>query len=427
MSSSACVPLIDPVCLVGGTITNGVLSALASGIRDGVKWIVTGSADWWVRIPSPSLAADPAVTQLQHWLLPITTAVAVLSMIIAGGKMTLTRKASPLADVGSGLLIVAATTAIGTLLPTLLLRAGDAWSSWVLNAATGGQFAARLNALMQLPGSPAAIVVVLGTVAIILGAVQAILMLIRQASLIVLAGVLPLAAAGTLNSATRAWFRKTTSWMLALIFYKPAAAAVYATAFTLIGDGNSVQAVLMGFAMMVLSLVALPVLMKFFTWTTGAVAESARGGGFLQTAMGGVIAVGALRAYSGAGGPSAADQARLVAGQLGPAAAPSGAAPPGGQATVSAAAQPPPAQGAGPAGAAPAPGPGPGASGTSATATSATAAAGAAGAGTAGASAAGVAAGPAGAAATGLAAGARNAAETAAGAMRPPAEEDDPW
>ena len=74
-------------------------------------------------------------------------------------------------------------------------------------------------------------VIVLGILAIILSAVQAVLMLFRQAALVVLAGVLPLAAAGTLAPATRPWFTRTTGWMLALICYKPAAAAVYATCF----------------------------------------------------------------------------------------------------------------------------------------------------------------------------------------------------
>ena len=118
-------------------------------------------------------------------------------------------------------------------------------------------------------------VLVLGLIAILISAAQAILMLFRQASLVILAGVLPLAAAGTLTPATRTWFKKVTGWMLAIIFYKPAAAAVYAAAFTLIGTGKGAGTVLMGFAMVGLSLLALPVLMRLFTWTTGQVTESA--------------------------------------------------------------------------------------------------------------------------------------------------------
>ena len=175
-------------------------------------------------------------------------------MIVAGGKMALTRKANPLIDAGSGLVTIAATSAVGVLLPTLLLQAGDAWSNWVLNASTGGQFGARLTSLLSMTGLAApAVVVVLGIVAIIISALQAMLMLFRQGALVVLAGTLPLAAAGTLTPATRPWFQKVTGWMLALIFYKPAAAAVYAAAFTMIGTGKDVRTILTGFAMVLMS------------------------------------------------------------------------------------------------------------------------------------------------------------------------------
>jgi len=144
-------------------------------------------------------------------------------------------------------------------------------------------------------------------------------MLFRQGALVVLAGTLPLAAAGTLTPATRPWFKKVTGWMMALIFYKPCAAAVYAAAFTMAGTGKNLTTILAGLAMIALSLVALPALMRFFTWTTGQV-ENSSGGGFMQTALSSVTAIGAMRGYSGgAGGAGAADQARRQAQQLGPA------------------------------------------------------------------------------------------------------------
>ena len=336
----SCPVLINPACLVGnvigaaagaaaGTVASDALSGIASAIQSGVSWIVTSSITWWVKVPSPDLAGQPAVSRLQQWMLPLAAAVAVLGLIIAGGKMALTRKANPLIDVGSGLVIIAATSAVGVLLPSLLLQAGDAWSDWVLNASAGGQFASRLTTLLSLTGAAPAVVVVLGVIAILISAVQAILMLFRQASLVILAGVLPLAAAGTLTPATRTWFKKITGWELALIFYKPAAAAVYAAAFTMAGTGTGVRSTLMGFAMVALSLLALPVLIRLFTWTTGTISESAAGSGFLQTALSGTVALGALRGSFG--GSGAAGQARLISDRLGPAdsGGPSGAQAPG--------------------------------------------------------------------------------------------------
>ena len=431
----SCPVLLDPACVVGkvvgsvigaaaGTAADDALSGIAGAIQSGVSWIVTSSIDWWVQLPSPDLAAEPAVGRLQQWTLPIAVAVAVAGLIIAGARMALSRKANPLIDAGSGLFTIAATSAVGVLLPTLLLKAGDAWSTWILNASAGGQFAARLTGVLTLGGAAPAVVVVLGIVAIVISAIQAVLMLFRQGALVILAGMMPLAAAGTLTPGTRSWFKRVAGWELALIFYKPVAALVYATAFTLIGTGKSVQVILTGFAMVVMSLLALPVLMRFFSWTTGQVADSAAGGGFLQTALSGAVAVGALRGSSGgSGGSGAAEQARLVSAQLGPSGGPGGAQAPGAGVLQSAAppgpgtAAPDAGASAMPAGASAASA-GAGAASRTAAGASGAAAGGAAGAGAAGASAA--AGGPAGVAAAGLAAGARSAGRKATEAMQPP-------
>jgi hypothetical protein len=421
----SCPVLINPTCLVGnvigaaagaaaGTVANDALSAIASAIQSGVSWIVTNSITWWVKVPSPDLAGQPAVSRLQQWMLPLAAAVAVLGLIIAGAKMALTRKANPLIDVGSGLVIIAATSAVGVLLPSLLLQAGDAWSDWVLNAAAGGQFASRLNTLLSLTGAAPAVVIVLGLIAILISAAQAILMLFRQASLVILAGVLPLAAAGTLTPATRTWFKKITGWELALIFYKPAAAAVYAAAFNMAGTGTGARSTLMGFAMIALSLLALPVLMRLFTWTTGTISESAAGSGFLQTALSGTVALGALRgSFGGSSGSGAAGQARLISDRLGSAGSgPSGAQAPG--TGVRQAAAPAPATSFPP-----------GTSGSAAAASGAAAASTGARTGAAPGAAAGAApaaaGGPAGLAVAGLAAGAATARRKATEAMQPPA------
>ena len=133
----ACPVLISPACLVvgqvagavAGTAASGALNGIAAAIESGITWMVTQTSTWWVQIPSPDLSGEPAVGQLQQWMLPLTVAVAVLGLIIAGGKMALTRRANPLIDVGSGLAVISATSAVGVLLPSLLLKAGDAWST----------------------------------------------------------------------------------------------------------------------------------------------------------------------------------------------------------------------------------------------------------------------------------------------------------
>ena len=322
-----CNTLIEPACRVAGNVIQSmttsaagdVLGGIAQAITAGVRWIVENTATWWLRIPSPNLAAEPAVTRIQQWLLPITIAVAIGGVITAGARMALTRRANPLIDVTSGLLTVAAASTLGVTAMTLLLKAGDAWSAWVLQVSTGGHFTQRLILALNLGGAAApAVVLVCGTIAIFLSLVQAVLMLFRQAALIILAGVLPLAAAGSVAPMTRSWIRKVTAWSLALICYKPAAAAVYAVAFTMIGSGGSPRTALMGFVMLAMSVVMLPALMKFFTWTTGAIAGSGGGGQFLGAATVGAIAVGAMRYGPGAGGSAAQGHASYISSQMGP-------------------------------------------------------------------------------------------------------------
>jgi hypothetical protein len=305
-----CSSLISPACVIGESLAgqlaagaaSGVLGEIATSIQDAVAWVVGNTISWWVKVPSPDLSAETAVDRIRRWTLPITAAVAVLGLTCAGAKMVLTRKAGPLLDAGSGLVVLIATSAIGVLIASMLVRAGDSWSSWVLDSAAQGDFGKRLTAVLGLSAAAPGVVIVLGIVAILVAALQAVLMLFREAALVILAGLLPLAASGSMTTLTRPWFRKLTGWMLALIFYKPAAAAVYATTFAMIGEGKDPRTVLMGFAMVIMSLIALPVLMKFFTWTTGSLAAAGSGGGILGASIAGAVAVGAFRSA----GPAAA-------------------------------------------------------------------------------------------------------------------------
>ncbi|MDL4813056.1 hypothetical protein [Actinomadura opuntiae] len=324
-----CSSVLDPGCVqtvdnddhpwgppmpdIPGEIGSNALDDAAKAFQSAVGWLISHTASWWVKTPSPNLETEPAIGYLQQLVQPLTIAVAVLALLVVAGKMALTRKANPALDAGRGLVVLAVVTAIGTVLPNLLLQWGDQWCGWVLDASSHGGFAKRMAEIVLIPtGTPAALVLVLCLVALFIGIIQALLLLFRGAALVILAGLLPLAAAGGITAATKSWLTRVGGWTLALIFYKPAAAAVYATAFTLIGRGKSLHSVLMGFAMMLISLIAFPVLLKFFTWTTGGT-ESSSGGGILGALMGGATALGALRGYGAASG--SAGRGRGAAGE----------------------------------------------------------------------------------------------------------------
>ena len=178
-----CNTLIEPACravghlvqTVTGSAAGDIFGGIAQGIREGVRWIVENTATWWVRIPSPDLAAEPAVTRLQQLLLPVTVAVAVAAVVAAGARMAIMRRANPLLDVTGGLLTLAAATTLGTIVPAVLLKAGDAWSTWVLQVSTGGHFAERLAFALSLgQGAASVLVVIFGIIAILLSIVHRI-------------------------------------------------------------------------------------------------------------------------------------------------------------------------------------------------------------------------------------------------------------
>src|SRR5699024_133640 len=98
-----------------------------------------------------------------------------------------------------------------------------------------------------------------------------------------------IAAAGTNMKVGRQMWEKYAGWMLAFILYKPAAAAIYASAFhpiTDLGSNDEVAPEMMdqfwgalgGTVLLVLALFALPALMKLLVPATSAMVGAAGSG-----------------------------------------------------------------------------------------------------------------------------------------------------
>jgi len=294
----------------------------------------------WILVPSTQVCADGAGTgwmatcnagtspaaQVRSWMLPLTVLIAVVGIVWQGITMAITRKGEPLLQVMKGLGATALWGAVGIAGTQLALRAGDSYSYWILEQAIFGE---SLNptetvgsAIANMTGGEsytAALVLILLNVPILFVTVaQIILMVFREGAVVILAGQLQLAAAGSFLRLTSGWLGKLTGWMLALIAYKPVAASVYGVAFALMGDGF--RNLVMGLAVLVMALVAMPALLKFFNWTVGSLNSSSGGLWMLGTGLAaGVHAASALR---GLGGHRAADHAAFLNQHLPPPAAP---------------------------------------------------------------------------------------------------------
>lgn len=152
--------------------------------------------------------------------------------------------------------------------------------------------------MLALGGADSSFLVLIMAVLVITGTVaQIALMIVRMAMLVILTGTLPLAAAASSTPAGRVWFRKSVGWLLAFVLYKPAAAVVYAAAFSLSGQkqDNEVVSMVSGVVLIVLACFTLPALMRF-----AAPVVQAAVSGRARTAKASAAADGSAAAATGA-------------------------------------------------------------------------------------------------------------------------------
>ncbi|MBT2418029.1 hypothetical protein J7F01_08780 [Streptomyces sp. ISL-22] len=275
--------------------------------------IVGTVMSWWVEIPTPDLAAgggeDPKTSPVawiwQHtgW---ITTWIAVLSLLVAAGKMAFTRRGEAAVEAAKGMLTLTVVTGMSLSVISALLTASDEFSEWIIeesysNVEFGDAIMDWLALSHLVGGIGPVLALVLTLLATLACIVQVALMMVRTVMLFILCGMLPLSAASSMTAAGQAWFRKSLAWLLAFILYKPAAAIIYAMAFRMtaaMGDGNADSKTFLtsvcGIMLMVLSVFALPALMRFATPLVQAVGSGGSGTGAAAGA-GASLAMGAKK------------------------------------------------------------------------------------------------------------------------------------
>ncbi len=312
-----------------GSVFDAAAQKLAEGLGDATKALVT----FWTDLPMPQLStASGPVAQLQSMTYWLSGFVAVLSLLIAAGRMALSRSGEPAGRAAKGLLTLIVASGTGVAAINALGYFGDQYSQWILNRSAGGDLGARLAklaAITAVPGMGSGLVLIVALVAILASLAQMGLMLVRIGVVTMLAGTLPLSAAGTSTATGQAWFARVVAWLLAFILYKPAAATVYASAFLLIGKGQDAASVLSGLFLMILAIVALPALLRLLTPAVAAATSSGAAGGAAAAAGVTALATGARmladRSSSRSSAPPAGpQQPGLVTGSAGGPGGPTG-------------------------------------------------------------------------------------------------------
>ena len=329
---------------IADSATN-VLESLFEHSKSAAQTMIEWAFTWWIDMESPELvecynengdavytAADSAaatcttgsgaIGDLQDLTGWIVGAVAIGALAIAGARMAWSGRSEHTGGLLRGLFALLAASTIGLLVVQVGLEAGDGYSSWVIRRALydgelAGTIAVWLSAL-QIAGStgvggdaiatgvPLLIGLGIAIVAGLIGFIQFMLMLARMAALVVLAGLLPLAAAVSITEGGQATLRKYLAWMLGLLLYKPVAATIWAAAVLMMQGGtfgggtDYLIEVMVAIMMMTLALVALPALMRLVAPAVATVGGGGGGGGLMAAGIGtgAAVASGAAQVRS---------------------------------------------------------------------------------------------------------------------------------
>jgi hypothetical protein len=340
--------IFDPLCQAGQVLTDSFGRLVQAAAESAARFVVTATT-WWTTTGTINLQ-QRAVDHVQALTVPLIVIILMVSIIWQAIRMMLARKGEPALAIAEGLARFVVWNAAGVAVFAGALRAGDEIAkAWLGTSAAdlAGRIATIMVALIAQPQAGANLafaVLLLAVLIILLSLVQWAIGWLRQAALLVLVGLIPLAASGSINQATRPWLSRLLGWAIALACWKLAAALIYAIGFELIGTGQDLSALVTGMFVIALSVIALPAMLRFFSWGVSGL-SAGTGGGLLAAAgaTGSLLAAAAMTrrnqavthaAYMDQHGPSSGGPGSGPSGPAGalaggpgrgPAGAPSGA------------------------------------------------------------------------------------------------------
>src|SRR3954454_24467709 len=284
-------------------LINLVFQPILDAIAKAVGLVMSTIGTFWIYVDTPAVGdylGNPANNSV-GWIWDhtrfIAVFVAVIGLMVGAIQMAWSQRGEGAREILRSLITLAVASALSVGVAQALIEFGDRFSDclvttalsksgegWTCGLGAGGseEFG---KAMMLLLGFTATAVgplgigllITIGILSVIAGVIQIVLMVVRTAMLILLLGVLPIAAAATNTEMGKAWFKRILSWLLAFILYKPVAALVYATAIMLASNnghgfnfsevkdpvGLQIMNMVVGVTMLVLALFALPALMRF--------------------------------------------------------------------------------------------------------------------------------------------------------------------
>ncbi|GLY17996.1 hypothetical protein Kisp01_50100 [Kineosporia sp. NBRC 101677] len=316
-------PCLTPMgCL--DKVTDSFWGSLSSAINTAAGEMLTTLFGWWIETPSLDVQAL-YIRQAQGYVTAwIAIPVAVLAIFAAVAWGVLGGGLAWGADVARGLLIFGVVAAGSLPIIDGLQSWADALSAGFLGAVPTEGVGARYLSVISTAGVRAPLLGSLWALIMLIAAIiQYLLMLFRDGALLVLTAVLPLAAAGQFSRGSMLWLPKVLGWLIALVFFKPAAALVYFIGFKIMAEGQGMQSLATAICTMLAAIFALPAMLSLVSFAASPPAMNSTAVGSAASVAGLAVSATQAQALQGVAGAAPPPGAQPVGAQ------PPGAEPPG--------------------------------------------------------------------------------------------------
>ncbi|MFD4431364.1 hypothetical protein [Nocardia sp. NPDC058497] len=290
------VPGIKEACQLGsaavgaaGAVRDSVIDGLAADLIESLVVALRIVMAWWTTFPSPELSTvsgrpAPVLAQIREYTSGLQVVLLTAGIMFAAARLALAKRGAVAGEAQESFLMLAraifGALTFGALI-TVATTAGDEFASWVIFDVTNNDLDTAVSRIADpkiMANLGPGILLVLGVLGVISLLVQMVMLVVRQALLVVVVAVIPMAAAASGTGPGSQAYKRLVAWSLAFVLWKPVGALVYAIAFTVTGgsDQTDPPMVLLGVILMVMSVVVLPALIRLIA---PAVATLGGGGG----------------------------------------------------------------------------------------------------------------------------------------------------
>lgn len=272
----------------------------------------------------PGLGAVQSISDQVQWLVVY---IAVGSLLFAAIRMALERRGEAGATAAKGVARMVVVAGAATAIATAASNLADRFSAHLFSQSAGAVASlSNIECSTDTDGIPNFLLLVLALLLLIAALVNMIVLLVRLGAVTLLLGTLPIAAAASMTDWGNGWWRKHIGWLVAWLLYKPATALIIFAGSTLLsgnGDaGGGIQDRIAGIAVMLLSAISLPALLKLVVPATAALGGGNAAGQVISSAGGGLASGARSLASAGVSGGGSV-------GGAGPSGASGGAGPAG--------------------------------------------------------------------------------------------------